>query len=242
MIFNCPKCDSQFTKGTKFCQTCGCNLELEFIENPICPKCKASYSTNTRFCVTDGSKLVKPEDLIPKCVICNTAYTDDIKFCSHDGGQVRIILTSHYQQPAYQKQTSSNYGLSKKTNPTKMFRAPFSFEGRIRRTEFGLSIIINAVAILIVQLIVIGMVQSSSNSYYSSDKSESVILFIIFFIPLLWFGWAQGAKRCHDLGNSGWWQLIPFYGFWLLFADGQYGANQYGDNPKGLQTNNQQNP
>lgn len=240
MTFNCPKCGSEFSKGTKFCQTCGCNLELEFIENPICPKCKASYPTNTRFCVTDGSKLVKPEDLIPRCVNCNTAYTDDIKFCPQDGGQVKITLPSQYQHSTNQKELFTNDDISRKTNSTKMFKAPFSFEGRIRRTEFGLSLIINAVASLIVQLMVVGMVQGSSNSYSSSDNSGAVILFLIFLIPVFWFGWAQGAKRCHDLGNSGWWQLIPFYGFWLLFADGQYGANQYGDNPKGNQSNHQQ--
>ncbi len=235
MTFNCPKCGSDFIKGTKFCQTCGCNLELEFIENPTCPKCKTKYPTNTKFCVNDGSKLVRPEDLIPKCVICNTAYTEDIKFCPRDGGEVKIILTSHFQQPTHQKQKFATYDVNHKPNQTKMFKAPFSFDGRIRRTEFGISLIINAVASLFVQLIVVGMAQNSSNSYSSSDNSGAVIiLFLIFLFPLLWFAWAQGAKRCHDLGNSGWWQLIPFYGFWLLFADGQYGANQYGDNPKGV--------
>jgi uncharacterized membrane protein YhaH (DUF805 family) len=45
---------------------------------------------------------------------------------------------------------------------------------------------------------------------------------------------AQGAKRCHDRGNSGIWQIIPFYGLWMLFADGDLGRNEYGANPKGL--------
>ena len=58
-------------------------------------------------------------------------------------------------------------------------------------------------------------------------------LFGLVYIPLLWFLYAQGAKRCHDLGNSGWWQIIPFYIFWLLFQDGQTGVNKYGNNPKG---------
>jgi uncharacterized membrane protein YhaH (DUF805 family) len=59
-------------------------------------------------------------------------------------------------------------------------------------------------------------------------------LVLILMIPMLWFIWAQGATRCYDVGNSGWWQLIPFYGLWLLFQDGQPGSNNYGENPKGV--------
>ena len=113
-----------------------------------------------------------------------------------------------------------------------MFQNPFSFEGRIRRTEYGLSFIIFVVARVIITLIAAGMVGNS----YSSDNSGVVALSFLFSIPLVWFLWAQGAKRCHDVGNSGWWQLIPFYALWMLFQDGQPGANQYGENPKGIQS------
>lgn len=100
-----------------------------------------------------------------------------------------------------------------------MFKNPFSFDGRIRRAEYGLTLIINAV----VSQIIIGIVEASNGD---------AAFLMLGYIPLLWFGWAQGAKRCHDVGNSGWWQLIPFYPLWLLFEDGQPGQNQYGDNPK----------
>lgn len=101
MINNCPKCGNEFERGIKFCQSCGCNLTLEFIENPICPQCKTSYTTNTKFCVNDGSKLVSRQDLIPKCVICNTSYSEEIKFCPIDGGEVKIMISRQFGQPNF---------------------------------------------------------------------------------------------------------------------------------------------
>lgn len=103
-----------------------------------------------------------------------------------------------------------------------MFKNVFSFKGRIRRTEYGLSYLIYSIFVAIINGITTNI-----------DESIVVILISTTFIPLLWFFWAQGAKRCHDRGNSGWYQIIPFYVFWMLFADSEYGPNEYGDNPKG---------
>jgi len=103
-----------------------------------------------------------------------------------------------------------------------MFEKPFSFEGRIRRTEYGLSMIFAFFLNIIARMILL-----------AGEEAGSFIFFIL-FIPILWFTWAQGAKRCHDLGNSGWWQIIPFYGLWMLFQDGEKGQNSYGENPKGV--------
>lgn len=115
MNYNCPKCGNKFKEGTKFCQACGCNLELEYIENPICPKCKRSYQTNTKFCVSDGSKLVRQQDLIPKCVTCNSSYNDDIKFCPKDGGEVKIIISRNFDQTIYgESQSFQTFGINQK--------------------------------------------------------------------------------------------------------------------------------
>ena len=59
-----------------------------------------------------------------------------------------------------------------------------------------------------------------------------VYIWLLLQIPILWIMFAQGAKRCHDMGHNGWWQLIPFYVFWMIFQDGDMGTNEYGDNPK----------
>jgi uncharacterized membrane protein YhaH (DUF805 family) len=102
-----------------------------------------------------------------------------------------------------------------------MFNNPFSFVGRIRRTEYGVSFIIYFVIATMVNALI--------------ASSSGAVVFGLAYIPMQWFLWAQGAKRSHDIGNSGWWQIIPFYALWLLFQDGQPGTNQYGENPKGIQ-------
>ena len=91
-----------------------------------------------------------------------------------------------------------------------MFKKPFSFEGRIRRMEYGLSYLGYVAGI--VGIVLLGQQNTTLSA-----------LLVILFIPLLWFMLAQCAKRCHDRGNSGWWQIIPFYRMWLLFADSDYG-------------------
>ncbi len=105
-----------------------------------------------------------------------------------------------------------------------MFKAPFSFDGRIRRTEYGLSYLLYTVFSV------------PFNIYFQSNEPPVgvTIVFFLLLIPFLWFFIAQGAKRCHDRGNSGWYQLVPFYGFWMLFADSDHGPNEYGPNPKGV--------
>ncbi|WP_378174661.1 DUF805 domain-containing protein [Aquimarina sp. SS2-1] len=100
-----------------------------------------------------------------------------------------------------------------------MFKNPFSFSGRIRRLEYGLSYII-----FLASFFLLGVITEII------PEAESLI--ILMTIPSYWFLLAQGAKRCHDLGNSGFFQIIPFYGLFMLFGEGNYGANKYGYNPK----------
>lgn len=107
-----------------------------------------------------------------------------------------------------------------------MFKNVFSFKGRIRRTEFGLSYIIYTLTYYFLIFLI-------------SEVGAGGELLLFLLIPLLWFFFAQGAKRCHDRGNSGWYQIIPFYVFWMLFAESDPGSNQYGPNPKYKETFNE---
>lgn len=104
-----------------------------------------------------------------------------------------------------------------------MFQNVFSTEGRIRRTEFALSILIHVGAVFFTVFLAV----------------ITKIDFFFIITALVWFAGIifrviQGAKRCHDIGVSGWFQFIPFFIIAMAFVDSNRGSNKYGDNPKGI--------
>lgn len=103
-----------------------------------------------------------------------------------------------------------------------MIKKIFSFDGRIRRLEYALSISMYTAA-----FVAINIMSLSGMKYY--HHTEYIMLV---HLPLLWFLIAQRAKRCHDLGRPAWWQIVPFYDIWLVFQDGQDYQNTYGSDPK----------
>lgn len=151
----------------------------------------------------------------------DTSVEDIEKEIFKDEGK---LSTNVFSESFFVDDPSSRLREYEYTKPTKqrMFRNPFSFKGRIRRLEYGLSYLLVYILFLPMNLIP------------EEDISFGMAIFyLIVFIPTCWFLLAQGAKRCHDRNNSGWYQLIPFYYLWMLFGDGDGRVNDYGSDPKG---------
>lgn len=100
-----------------------------------------------------------------------------------------------------------------------MFKKPFSFTGRIRRTEYLISFII----VTVLNNVILHVIESSSGIE---------LMIALLYIPSVWFLIAQSIKRAHDIDDSAWWLLFPLYPFWLLFSKGNKLANRYGLNPR----------
>ena len=91
----------------------------------------------------------------------------------------------------------------------------FSFNGRISRGTYWLSIVPLIVAvhlIAFVPLLIVGLIVGME-----SDEMPDSSLFAVFAAQLLWLAglWpllAVGSKRLHDRNKRGWWLLI----FWVL--------------------------
>jgi uncharacterized membrane protein YhaH (DUF805 family) len=86
-----------------------------------------------------------------------------------------------------------------------LFAHPFSFKGRIRRLEFGLSVVISMLIALLSDYFIL------SGSVPQDVLTLGFVgyLYLLIAVIAAWFGIAQVAKRCHDIGISGWWQVLP---------------------------------
>lgn len=123
-----------------------------------------------------------------------------------------------------------------------------SFEGRISRQPFWLSVlalmIIEWIVIIVLSLALGTSMMGGMDPGMTPDEAASAamtamipmwIVILIFLYPSL----AIYAKRWHDRGKSGWWTLICLVpiigGIWLLvelgFLRGTEGPNQYGNDP-----------
>ena len=99
------------------------------------------------------------------------------------------------------------------------------FSGRARRTEFWMFVLINFIV-----AIALGVVDMMLGT---------VVLGLIYAVATIIPSLAVGARRLHDIGKTGWWQLIglvPLIGLIVLIVffvmDSNPGDNQYGPNPK----------
>jgi uncharacterized membrane protein YhaH (DUF805 family) len=106
-----------------------------------------------------------------------------------------------------------------------------TFDGRARRSEFWWFYLASFLASVVAAII---------DAAIGSDVGAGTgVVGLLLSLALLIPGLAVGARRLHDTGRSGWWQLIalvPLVGIILLIVwwatDGHRSPNQHGPSPK----------
>ncbi len=106
------------------------------------------------------------------------------------------------------------------------------FSGRARRKEYWMFVLFNVIFAVVAMILdnVLGL--ASKELGYGPIYG---IYALVMILPSL----AVAARRLHDIGKSGWWQLIaliPIVGVIVLIVwyatNGESGDNRFGSDPK----------
>jgi len=112
------------------------------------------------------------------------------------------------------------------------------FSGRSRRKEFWLFYLLWIVGFFVIMYLDSALGLGGTSTGYAEGGSVgfamtggilTYLYMAAMFIPFL----AVSIRRMHDQDKSGWFILIPIYGFILLFIEGTRGPNRFGPDPKG---------
>ena len=129
---------------------------------------------------------------------------------------VAFIMLGYFikRMAQYRKRTSKEF-----------FLGILSFKGTCGRIEYLLSLvalpIIYTLADIVVELFLSNKTIDTVEKLLDAEEAKYCVwLGLAMFLSSLYIAFSQGAKRCHDLGHSGWFQFIPFYVLWMLLKRG----------------------
>ena len=123
-----------------------------------------------------------------------------------------------------------------------MMQLLFSFDGRIRRTNYWLGALGAGLAYGVLAAICLMLAAMLGRGNGGGLAIIGMLLYFVVLFFALWTGLALQIKRWHDRDKSWVWifiNFIPLVGaIWTLievgFLDGTQGPNKYGPSPKGV--------
>lgn len=111
------------------------------------------------------------------------------------------------------------------------------FSGRSRRKEFWLFWLFWVIGFYVIMYLDSALGLGGTSSGYAENGSVGFqmtggILTWVYLAATIIPYFAVAIRRMHDQDKSGWFILIPIYGFILLFIEGTRGPNRFGPDPK----------
>lgn len=116
-------------------------------------------------------------------------------------------------------------------------RRYFDFSGRSRRKEFWLWVLFVWIVLFVLMYLDSALGLGGTATGYAEGGSVGFNmtggwLTNLFGLATIIPGIAVAVRRAHDQDKSGWFVLIPIYGFIMMFIEGTRGPNRFGPDPK----------
>ena len=161
------------------------------------------------------------------CAKCGTMLDEGTKFCSRCEAEINGAADEEQNPYAPPKQSAAGFPADK--TPWQYFIGVFRkyavFQGRARRAEFWWFTLFSFVAGTILSVLDVIF-----DLFIMGDRGIlSTLWNLAVFLPSL----GVTVRRMHDCDKSGWFMLIPVYG-WIIIpcTKGTQGPNSYGSDPK----------
>ncbi len=208
----------------------------------FCSKCGAPLEQGAKFCSSCGARLSGGVSL-EKTVQVQPAVSqsDNMAHRNQEFDTMSNNVAGQFHNSAHgggpQQAGGNSFIQSFKANY-------FTAQGRLNRWAYFVKTI-KSFLMALIPAILLGI----SLDMMQSGSDDAILLGLILVLPsvllTLLFSVASllvGARRCHDLGHSGWLILltmVPYinvaFDLYILFCPGTRGDNQYGPDP--LQVN-----
>ena len=234
-LIKCNECGREISSKALHCIGCGAPLENLQKNDQVINKSNdddlnANQNNHEKNKKEDISNLPR-EERIKKIIAEKKAEQDknSPKYSPKPSNQFNT-----WSNTAPSPKRNNNNSRANRMDNINMFTAiskTFQFAGRSTRKEYWLYFLLSFTVSFF-----IGVYEYSADPY----GLKSIYIHEIIYIGLIPTTLCVNCRRLHDVGKSGWGQLIlfvPIIGFvmWLVWftRDGNFGNNMYGPDPKG---------
>jgi len=169
-----------------------------------------------------------PHDSTPVSVLAGTTQSMEPQMVTIDGNyspiQMGVVTTVPYGVPMQVTGVGRPFQMMGFSDAVvKALKNYANFSGRSSRSEywwFALFVMFVNFCSIIIDTIVLGIPPNEIGVFY-------IICYLALFMPTI----AVGVRRMHDHGMSGWFLLVPIYGFILAATEGEALPNAFGPIP-----------
>lgn len=208
----CPDCGQPYDSSAAACPGCGCPNDQRTPAEPTVSTQQPATSTS---CAQGAAS--------PQPVATTTQVV-----------QINFDLGAHYAQKATYFYECALLGWHC------LNRRFCNFSDRASRREYWsytliikpYLVVASFIAFFVGGLLLLwGCLKGYSTDNYAVLAFIGILFALIFILIVSLHGLSVSVRRMHDAGKSGWWVLVPFASFFLLFKKGDEEWNIYGEPP-----------